>query len=185
MGPEEARSAVLTVVEGAIIGAFRRHTGRAERMNRTIEDATVKRSHSDSRDQRRTHLHRFGGAYDPARRRTTLHGPTPTEFILDACTKEPIASGSIRHSASRDHAPRTPGRGGDRVPGRDGRSGLTGDTARTVLRRIVGTRGFAHQREMIALMGRLFVPRRHSETKTGRPCQPEASPAGAPTPWWA
>ena len=63
--------------------------GQVERMNRTIKDATVKRYHYDSHDQLRTHLHLFVDAYNHARRLKTLRGLTPTEFILNAWTKEP------------------------------------------------------------------------------------------------
>lgn len=63
--------------------------GQVERMNRTIKDATVKRYHYDSHDQLRTHLHLFVNAYNHARRLKTLQSLTPTEFILNAWTKEP------------------------------------------------------------------------------------------------
>jgi transposase InsO family protein len=63
--------------------------GQVERMNRTIKDATVKRYNYDSHDQLRTHLHLFADAYNHARRLKTLRGLTPTEFILNAWTKEP------------------------------------------------------------------------------------------------
>ena len=63
--------------------------GQVERMNRTIKDATVKRYHYDSHAQLRTHLHLFIDAYNHARRLKTLRGLTPTEFILNAWTKEP------------------------------------------------------------------------------------------------
>ncbi|MFB0493667.1 transposase InsO family protein [Methylobacterium sp. OAE515] len=63
--------------------------GQAERMNRTIKDAKVKRYHYDSHDQLRTHLHLFVDAYNHARRLKTLRGLTPAEFILNAWTKEP------------------------------------------------------------------------------------------------
>lgn len=58
-------------------------------MNRTINDATVKRYHYNSHDQLRAHLHLFDDAYNHARRINTLRGLTPTAFILNAWTKEP------------------------------------------------------------------------------------------------
>jgi hypothetical protein len=61
----------------------------AERMNRTIKDATVKRYHYDSHDQLRTHLHLFVDAYNHARRLKTLRGLTPYEAICKAWTDEP------------------------------------------------------------------------------------------------
>ncbi|MEE7470475.1 hypothetical protein MPAR162_00790 [Methylorubrum populi] len=102
MGPKEPRSTVLTVEEEAIVVCDEHDiehrltkvnhpwtNGQVERMNRTIKDATVKRYHYDSHDQLRTHLHLFVDAYNHARRLKTLRGLTPTEFILNAWTKEP------------------------------------------------------------------------------------------------
>ena len=64
-------------------------TDEVERMNRTIKGATVKRYHYNSHDQLRTRLHLFVDAYNHARRLKTLSGLTPSEFILNAWTKEP------------------------------------------------------------------------------------------------
>ena len=50
-------------------------------MNRTIEEATVKRFHYDSHDQLRMHLADFPAAHNFARRRKTRSGPTPHEYI--------------------------------------------------------------------------------------------------------
>ena len=63
--------------------------GQAERMNRTLKDATVRRSHSDTHDQLRGHLQLFLEAYTDARRLKTLRGLTPYKFVLQAGTKEP------------------------------------------------------------------------------------------------
>src|SRR5687767_15725723 len=63
--------------------------GQVERMNRTLKDATVKRYHYDSHDQRRTHLKLFLDAYNHARRLKTLRGLTPYEHVLQVWTKEP------------------------------------------------------------------------------------------------
>ena len=46
-------------------------------MNRTINEAKVKRYHYDSHDQLRTHLADFMAAYNFARRLKTLSGLTP------------------------------------------------------------------------------------------------------------
>ena len=62
--------------------------GQVERMNRTIEEATVKRYHYDTHDQLRTHLQLFVDAYNHARRLKTLRGLTPAEFIHQARTTE-------------------------------------------------------------------------------------------------
>lgn len=63
--------------------------GQAERMNRTIKDATVKRFHYDCHDQLRTHLADFMAAYNFARRLKTLNGLTPYEYICKISTSEP------------------------------------------------------------------------------------------------
>jgi transposase InsO family protein len=63
--------------------------GQAERMNRTVKDATVKAFHYDSHDQLRAHLQLFLDAYNHARRLKTLRGLTPYAFVLQAWTKEP------------------------------------------------------------------------------------------------
>jgi hypothetical protein len=63
--------------------------GKAERMNRTIKDATVKRDFYETHDQLRTHLQNFIDAYNFARRLKTLKGLTPYEFICKAWTSEP------------------------------------------------------------------------------------------------
>ena len=51
-------------------------------MNRTIKDATVKRFHYDSHDQRRTHLADVMAAYNFARRRKALRGSRPTNTYV-------------------------------------------------------------------------------------------------------
>ena len=55
-------------------------------MIRTIKEATVKRFHYESHDQRRTHLTDFIDAYNFARR---LNGLTPDEYIAKIWTAEP------------------------------------------------------------------------------------------------
>ena len=63
--------------------------GQVERMNRTIKDATVKRYSYRSHDQLKTHRHSFLMAYNFARRRKTLKGLTPYEYIGKIWTQEP------------------------------------------------------------------------------------------------
>jgi len=63
--------------------------GPVERMNRTIEDATVKRCHCDSRDQLRGHLQDFLDADIYARRLKILRGLTPDDDICKTWTSEP------------------------------------------------------------------------------------------------
>jgi transposase InsO family protein len=54
---------------------------QAERMNRTIKDATVKRFHYEVYDQLRSHLTDFINAYNFDRRFKILKGLTPYEAI--------------------------------------------------------------------------------------------------------
>ena len=63
--------------------------GQAERMNRTIKEATVKRFHYDSHDRLRGHLDAFVSAYNFARRLKTLQGLTPYEYICKVWTSQP------------------------------------------------------------------------------------------------
>ena len=58
-------------------------------MNRTIKDATVKRSCYETHEQLRAHLRDFVDAYNFARRLKTLNGLTPYEFICKRWTTEP------------------------------------------------------------------------------------------------
>ena len=53
-------------------------------MNRTINEATVKRYHYDSLDQLRQHFGDFVAAYSFERRLETLKGLTPHETICKA-----------------------------------------------------------------------------------------------------
>lgn len=53
--------------------------GQVERINRTIEGATVKRYHYETRDQLKGHLAQFLAAYNFAKRLKTLRGLTPYE----------------------------------------------------------------------------------------------------------
>ena len=63
--------------------------GQVERMNRTIEEATVQRYYYDSREQLQTHLFDFIAAYNFARRLKTLKGLTPYEYICKCWQIEP------------------------------------------------------------------------------------------------
>jgi transposase InsO family protein len=63
--------------------------GQVERMNRTIQEATVRRFHYDDHDQLRRHLADFINAYNFGCRLKTLKGLTPYEFICKRWTIEP------------------------------------------------------------------------------------------------
>lgn len=63
--------------------------GRVERMNRTLKEAAVRRSHYDTRLQREDQLADFLDAYNFARRLKTLRGLTPYEDTCKAWADEP------------------------------------------------------------------------------------------------
>lgn len=63
--------------------------GQAERMNRTLKEATVRRYHYQSHDQLRGHLRDFLNAYNFAKRLKTLRGLTVFEFISKQWIAEP------------------------------------------------------------------------------------------------
>ncbi len=58
-------------------------------MNRTIEEATVKRFHYDNHGQLRRHLQNFIDAYNFGRRLKAFKGLTLYEFICRIWTSEP------------------------------------------------------------------------------------------------
>jgi transposase InsO family protein len=63
--------------------------GQVERMNRTIKDATVKRSFYETHHHLRARLRDFVDASTFARRLKTLRGLTPYDFICKAWTSQP------------------------------------------------------------------------------------------------
>jgi hypothetical protein len=58
-------------------------------MNRTIKDATVRRSFYETHDSLRTHLATFLDAYSFAKRLKSLRGLTPFECICQLWTEQP------------------------------------------------------------------------------------------------
>ena len=63
--------------------------GQVERMNRTLEEGTVRRYHYATHGQLRTHHQAFLDAYDFAKRLKTLKGRTVFEFISEKWASEP------------------------------------------------------------------------------------------------
>jgi hypothetical protein len=57
-------------------------------MNRTIKEATVRKSDDETPDHLKGHLHAFLMAYNVAKRRKTLKGLTPYEDICKCWQKE-------------------------------------------------------------------------------------------------
>jgi transposase-like protein len=64
--------------------------GQAERMNRTIKDATIKAFHYDSLASLKAHIVAFVAAYNFAKHLKALRWRTPFEAICDAWTKDPL-----------------------------------------------------------------------------------------------
>ena len=63
--------------------------GQAERMNRTLKEATVKTFHSDTLESLSGHLQAFVAAYTFAKHLKALRWRTPFKAICDAWTKDP------------------------------------------------------------------------------------------------
>ena len=58
-------------------------------MNRTLKRPAVRRYHDESHRQLRQHLADFLAAYNFAKRRKTLRGLTPHEYVCKIRTEEP------------------------------------------------------------------------------------------------
>ena len=63
--------------------------GQAERMNRTVKDATVKVFHYETRESLDAHLQAFLTAYNFAKRLKALRWRTSFQALCDAWTKDP------------------------------------------------------------------------------------------------
>ncbi len=63
--------------------------GQAERMNRTIKDATIKVYHYDDLESLRTHVLTFVTAYNFAKHLKALRWRTPYQVICEAWTRDP------------------------------------------------------------------------------------------------
>jgi hypothetical protein len=63
--------------------------GQGERMNRTLEEAPVRRYHDETHDHLKAHLHAFLRADNFATRLKTLKGLTPDGYICKGWPKEP------------------------------------------------------------------------------------------------
>ena len=63
--------------------------GQAERMNRTVKDATVRAFHYETLDSLKAHLDAFITAYNFAKHLKSLRWRTPFQAICDAWTSEP------------------------------------------------------------------------------------------------
>ncbi len=63
--------------------------GQAERMNRTVKDATIKVFHYETLDSLKAHLLAFVTAYNFAKHLKRLRWRTPFQALCDAWTKDP------------------------------------------------------------------------------------------------
>ena len=63
--------------------------GQAERMNRTVKDATVKVFHYPDLEALKAHVLTFVAAYNFAKHLKRLRWRTPFQAVLDAWTKDP------------------------------------------------------------------------------------------------
>jgi transposase InsO family protein len=63
--------------------------GQVERMNRTLKEATVKRSYYETHHQLKEHLYNFLTAYNVAKRLKRLQGLTSYEDIMKCWQSEP------------------------------------------------------------------------------------------------
>jgi transposase InsO family protein len=63
--------------------------GQAERMNRTVKEATIKAFHYPDLDALRAHVFAFVGAYNFAKHLKALRWRTPFQAVCDAWTKDP------------------------------------------------------------------------------------------------
>jgi transposase InsO family protein len=99
--------------------------GQAERMNRTIKDATVKAFHYESLESLKDHVLAFVAAYNFAKHLKALRWRTPFEAIQDAWTNDPSPFKINPHQL----IPRPNTRGRSRGAGRSHR-GLRRDAER-------------------------------------------------------
>lgn len=63
--------------------------GQAERMNRTVKDATIKTYHYDDLESLKAHVLAFVTAYNFAKHLKALRWRTPYQVICEAWTKKP------------------------------------------------------------------------------------------------
>lgn len=80
--------------------------GQAERMNRTIKDATVNVFHYSDLESLKAHVLAFVKAYNFAKHLKAITWKTPFEAICEAWTKDPSPFKSILATSSRDQTPR-------------------------------------------------------------------------------
>lgn len=79
--------------------------GQAERMNRTIKEATIKAFHYPDLESLRAHVLAFVCAFNFAKHLKALKWKTPYQVIVDTWQKTRLYSKLIRVTSSRDHTP--------------------------------------------------------------------------------
>src|SRR4051812_24012849 len=80
--------------------------GQAERMNRTVKDATIKVFHYPDLESLKAHIRAFVMAYNFAKHLKRLQWRTPFQAICEAWAKDPAPFKiTTRTTSSRDHTP--------------------------------------------------------------------------------
>lgn len=77
--------------------------GQAERMNRTIKEATIKAFHYPDLESLRAHVHAFVCAFNFARHLKALRWKTPYQTVVEAWQKIQLYSKPTLVTSSRDH----------------------------------------------------------------------------------
>src|SRR5215204_682844 len=77
--------------------------GQAERMNRTVKDATIKVFHYPDLESLKAHVLAFVTAYNFAKHLKRLHWRTPVQAICEAWAKDPAPFKINPTTSSRDH----------------------------------------------------------------------------------
>jgi len=80
--------------------------GQAERMNRTVKDATIKTFHYSDIESLKAHVLAFVSAYNFAKHLKALQWRTPFKTICDAWKRTQTRLKSTRTTSSRDHTSR-------------------------------------------------------------------------------
>ena len=76
--------------------------GQAERMNRTVKDATIKVFHYPDLESLKAHIRAFVSAYNFAKHLKRLRWRTPFQAICEAWAKDPAPFKGSRHRTGLD-----------------------------------------------------------------------------------
>jgi hypothetical protein len=84
---------------------YHRDHGQAERLSRTVKEATVRAFHYETLDSLKAHLDAFIAAYDLAKHLKSLRWRNPFQAICDAWTADPTLFTINGTTSFRDHTP--------------------------------------------------------------------------------